>query len=299
MRDDAQETLRGILLVNAAYFALTLGDLGGKLALLSMGVAEVMVWRGIFGSSTVLALAASQRSGPRWRLIIPRRWGMVIGRGVLSCFVSMTWFAAWQSMSLADTYAIGFAAPLMMTLLAIPLLGEVIRWRRLASTTVGFAGVLIMLRPGGDLWQPAVPLLLVGVVGMALSRIMTRTLTTTETPACQAFWITAVHIPFGLSIWWIYPSPGAFNWMALAAVAFLGVVNSMGHWVFARAYGLAPISALAPYEYTMLLWGGVFGFLLFGSIPAWSTLAGAAIVVASGLYNVHRERVRRAEAKLV
>jgi len=299
LRDDAHEAVRGIALVNIAYFALTLGDVGGKFALLSMGVAELMIWRGVFGGATILTLAAAQRTGPRWRMIVPVRWAMVFARALLSCFVSMTWFAAWQSMSLADTYAIGFTAPLLMTLLAIPLLGEKIRWRRMASTIVGFAGVLVMLRPDGDLWQPAVPLLLVGVAGMALTRIMTRTLTTTETPACQAFWITVMHLPFGFVIYHFYPSPPGIAWLGVTAAAFLGVINSAGHWVFARGYGLAPISTLAPYEYTMLLWGGVFGFLIFGSVPNWNTLAGAAIVAASGLYNLHRERVRRADAKLV
>jgi len=293
LRDDAHEAVRGIALVNIAYFALTLGDVGGKYALLSMGVAELMIWRGVFGGATILTLAAAQRTGPRWRMIVPVRWAMVFARALLSCFVSMTWFAAWQSMSLADTYAIGFTAPLLMTLLAIPLLGEKIRWRRMASTIVGFAGVLVMLRPDGDLWQPAVPLLLVGTVGMALTRIMTRLLAATETPACQAFWITLSHIPFGLLIIPLYPSAHPFALAAVGAALFLGVINGMGHWVFARGYALAPVSALAPYEYTMLLWGGAFGFLIFASVPAWSTLLGAAIVAASGLYNLHRERMRR------
>lgn len=293
LREDAHETLRGILFVNIAYFAMTLGDVAGKYALFSIGVAELMIWRGMVGSGAILTLATAQRGRLGWRMVIPVRVGMVLARGLLSCFVSMTWFAAWTSMSLADTYVIGFTAPLIMTLIAIPLLGETIRAPRLIATIVGFGGVLVMLHPEGDLWQPAVPLLLLGIVAMAYTRIMTRQLAATETAACQAFWITAVHIPFGLLIWPIFPSLGEFSWLALLAAAFLGVVNSMGHWIFARGYALAPVSALAPYEYTMLIWGGGLGFLIWHDVPAWSTLAGAVIIVAAGLYTLHYERGRR------
>lgn len=299
LRDDAADAVRGIGFVNAAYFAMTLGDLAAKLALPAFGVATLMVGRGVIGSVAILGLAMLQ-GGIGWRQVMPRRWAMVLLRAFLSCFVSLTWFAAWRTMSLADTYAIGFTAPLIMTLLAIPLLGEAVRWRRIFSTLVGFGGVLIMLRPDGDLWQPAVPFLLLGIVCMALARIMTRQLAATETASCQAFWVTLVHIPFGLALQGLYPAPPGAPWLlAMLALAFFATVNSMGHWIFARGYALAPISALAPYEYTMLIWGGVFGFLLFGDIPAWSTLAGAAIVAASGLYNLHRERVRRLEPTLV
>ena len=293
LRDDAHETMRGILFVNIAYFAMTLGDVAGKYALVSIGVAELMLWRGIVGGSAILTLATAQRGRLGWRMVIPVRWGLVIGRGVLSCFVSMTWFAAWTTMSLADTYAIGFTAPLIMTLIAIPVLREKIRWPRLIATIVGFGGVLVMLHPDGDLWQPAVPLLLLGIVGMAYTRIMTRQLAATETAACQAFWITAIHIPFALLIWRYYPSVQPFNVLAILAAAFLGIVNSMGHWIFARGYALAPVSALAPYEYTMLLWGGGLGWLIWADVPGWSTLAGAAIIVASGLYTLNWERGRR------
>ena len=292
--DDARDTLRGILFVNIAYLAMTLGDVAGKFALSSIGVAELMLCRGIFGGGAILTLATAQRGRIGWRMVVPVRWGMVIGRGVLSCFVSMTWFAAWTTMSLADTYAIGFTAPLIMTVIAIILLKETMRWQRLVATVVGFGGVLVMLQPGGDLWQPAVPLLLVGIVGMAFTRIMTRQLAATETAACQAFWITVAHIPFSLSIWWIYPSAEPFAPLAILAAAFLGIINSMGHWIFARGYALAPVSALAPYEYTMLLWGGVMGYLIWGDVPASTTAIVAVIIVLSGLYTLRFEHRRRA-----
>src|SRR5262249_26992696 len=144
-------------------------------------------WRGVFGLATVAAVTSGQSGAVGWRRLWPRRWKLVVARSALSSFVSVTWYISWLSMSVADTYAVGFIAPLIMTLLAVPMLGERIRWRRALSTLVGFGGVLIMLRPGGDLWTPVVLLLLTGTVVMALTRIMTRQLTMTETPAGQAF----------------------------------------------------------------------------------------------------------------
>jgi drug/metabolite transporter (DMT)-like permease len=78
------------------------------------------------------------------------------------------------------------------------------------------------------------------------------------------------------------------------ALAFFGLANGLAHFLFARAFAIAPVSALAPYEYTTLLWGGMLGFLIWSEVPSWLTLCGAALVIAAGLYNLHRERVSRA-----
>jgi drug/metabolite transporter (DMT)-like permease len=295
LTDTAAETLRGIGCVVLAYFLFTVGDAATKWALPEAGVSGAMIGRGIFGVGAIAGLALAQAGPSPWRRLVPRRWGMVLLRAGLSAFVSITWYIAWRTMNLADTYAIGFTAPLIMTLLAVPMLGERIRLRRLAATLVGFGGVLIMLRPGGDMWQPVVLLLLVGIVVMAITRIMTRALATTETPACLALWLLAAHMLAGCVLLPVYPpagAPGLFTWAALAGV---GVANGLGHWVFARGYGLAPVSALAPYEYTMLPFGAFFGLVVFGELPSWSTAIGAAILVGAGLYNAHRERLRRRE----
>jgi len=297
LTDTAADTLRGIGFVVLAYFLLTVGDVATKFVLPEAGVAVAMIGRGIFGVLAIAGLALAQPVPQPWRMLIPQRWGMVLLRAGLSSFVSLTWYIAWRTMSLADTYAIGFTAPLLMTLMAVPMLGERIRWRRLMSTLVGFTGVLIMLRPDGDMWKPVVPLLFAGIVVMALTRIMTRQLATTETAPCLAVWLLASHMLTGCLMLPFYPptgTPSLFTWSALAVV---GLANGLGHWVFARGYALAPVSALAPYEYTMLPFGGFFGLLVFAEVPSWSTLAGAAVLVGAGLYNWHRERVRRAEER--
>ena len=297
LTDNASDALRGIALVVLAYLIWTLGDTAAKGILPGVGVAAAMLWRGLFGTVTVAAMTIGRSAETGWRRLMPRRWGLVLARSVLSSFVSVCWYIAWLSMSLADTYAVGFTAPLIMTVLAVPMLGERIRWRRALSTLVGFGGVLIMLRPGGDLWTPVVLLLLAGTLVMALTRIMTRQLTTTETPECQAFWLLICHTATGLALLSSFPGGGAIGVSGWLALAFLGLSSGLAHCVFARSYALAPVSALAPYEYTMLPWGVAAGFLVFGELPSWNTLVGAVVVAASGTYNVYRERVRRAEER--
>ncbi len=292
LTDTPADTVRGIALAALAYVIWTLGDTAAKWVLPSAGVALAMFWRGIFGAVTVAAVAAASQPGSIARMLRPVRWQLVLARSAISSFVSIVWYIAWQQMNLIDTYAVGFTAPLIMTILAIPMLGERIHWRRTLSTVLGFLGVLVMLQPGGDLWKPVVILLLVGIVAMSVTRIMTRQLSTTETPECQAFWLLISHVLSGLLILPFFPPGGDMGSIVWVCLVFLGVSSGLAHCVYTRAYGLAPVSALAPYEYTMLLWGGLAGYLVFNEVPSWTTLIGAVIIAAAGLYNLHRERMR-------
>ena len=149
LRESADETVRGILVVALAYLAFTVGDVAGKWALVAAGVSGVMLGRGVFGALTVAGLAVAEGD---WRRLLPVRRGMVALRSLLHGAVSVTWYVAWTQMALADVYAIGFIMPLLMALLAVPMLGERLHWRRMVSITVGFGGVLLMVRPGGELW---------------------------------------------------------------------------------------------------------------------------------------------------
>jgi drug/metabolite transporter (DMT)-like permease len=177
-------------------------------------------------------------------------------------------------------------------------------WRRWASTLLGFSGALVMLRPGGELWRWETGLLLVATAAMALTRIWTRTLARTDTPATIAFCLMLAHIPMGLlalaipALWPAGgPPPLLPAWGTVLALIAFGSANGLAHMLFARAFALAPIGVIAPFEYSPLLWGSVIGFAIWGEVPAWSTLGGAAIIIAAGVYNLHRERVRRAEAR--
>jgi len=293
LTDNADDTVRGIALIVLTYFIMTVADTAAKFALPVAGIACTMMARGLIGAAGVATAAVADGGWLGWQRLVPRRTGRVVLRAFLHTLVSSTWYIAWMSMSLVDSYAIGFLSPLVITLLAVPMLGERLYARRLLATVVGFLGVLIMLRPGGHLWSPAVPLLLFGIVMMAVSRIMTRQLSTTETPECLAFSILVAHVPMGLALLAFMPPTGSFNIVVVVALAILGLGNGTAHTIMARAFALAPVSALAPYEYSTLIWGGVLGFIVFRDVPDWSTLLGAAVVVGAGLYNLDRERARR------
>jgi drug/metabolite transporter (DMT)-like permease len=298
LTDNAADTVRGILLVASSYLILTIGDTAAKWAIVASGVAWAMLWRGAFGAVAVAAFTVTTQGASGFARFRPVRWKTVALRSGMSSFTTIAWYLSWRHMQLAETYALGFTAPLIMTVLAVPILGERLRWHRIVSTTLGFAGVLVMLRPGGAgdgiPMTPPVLLLMAGIVTMAITRIMTRQLSRTETPECQAFWLMVSHGLAGVGMLLVTPVSQYGDASVWAALLFLGVSSGLAHCVFTRAYGLAPVSALAPYEYTMLLWGGLAGFLVFGEVPSWTTLAGAAIVALAGLYNLHRERVRRA-----
>lgn len=287
------EAVRGIALIAAAYFLISGSDAAVKWVLPEVGVATTMVWRGVVGALCVALLV-------RGRGLFPSNRRLLALRGVLHCFVSAAWYWAWaRSMPLADTYAVACATPLLMTLLAIPILGETVGWRRWASTCVGFAGVLFMLQPSGDLWRFETPFLLAAVVIMALTRIWTRVLARTDTPAAIAFWLMIAHIPVGLMLMPAFPPPVTVpSWGVVVALLGFGAANATAHVLFSRAFALAPVSALAPYEYSPLLWGGILGFMIWAEVPSWTTLLGSAVVIAAGLYNLHRERVRRAAERL-
>ena len=287
-----QDTVRGIALISLGYAVISGADAAVKWALPEVGVAVAMIWRGVFGMLAIALLV-------RGRGLRPVRLPLLGLRSVLHCVVSATFYLAWvNGLPLGDSYAVSAAAPLVMTVLAIPLLGEKVGWRRWASTCVGFAGVMNMLQPGGELWRWEAAALLASTVLLGVTRIWTRVLAATDTPQAIAFALMAAHVPMGLLLLPVFPPLGPLlpAWDVVLCLGFLGLANGSAHFLFARAFAIAPVSVLAPYEYTMLLWGMALGFLIWAEVPALATLAGALVVMSAGLYNLHREHVRRREA---
>jgi len=295
LHDTGADTARGIALVNLCFLLLTLGDVATVWVLPMLGAAGAMLGRGALGAASVAMLALGRRGG-LFRLR-PVRWRLVAVRSFIHALATLTWYVAWTwSLGLADSYAIGYAAPLLMIILARPMLGERVGWPRGLATAIGFLGMLVMVRPGGDLWRPAALLLAGGVCGMALSRNLTRLLATSETPECLAFWLMVAHLPVGAVMLALgFPVPRV-NAAVVVGVLILGITNGIAHWLYSRACSLAPIAALAPYEYTGLAWAIPLGFIAFGQVPSATTIGGAVVVVAAGLYILYREQRRgRAE----
>jgi drug/metabolite transporter (DMT)-like permease len=198
-------------------------------------------------------------------------------------------FISLRYLQLDQTVTIFFLAPLLVALLAGPLLHEWVGWHRMVAIIAGFLGVLLVMHPGFGTLHWAMLISLVATLGYALYNLSTRYLaaydppevTQTYTPLAGAI----VLMPFALAAW---KQPEDLSvWLLLASLGFWG---GLGHWLLILAHRIAPASALAPFIYLGLIWMSAAGFLVFGQVPTAWTLSGAAIVILSGLYLFARER---------
>jgi drug/metabolite transporter (DMT)-like permease len=286
--DSARNRLTGIALVSLCYILFTLLDGSAKWLVASVPVI-VVVWlrflaHAIFASVLLLPLrgrALVRTSHWRWHAL----------RAVM--FVLMTGINFWalQYLQLAVTSSIFFLVPILIALMAAPMLGERIDAGRWVAIAAGFAGVLVIVRPGSADFHPAMLLSLVNAVLYAMFNLMTRRLAAYDSPETiqylPAVGAAVLLAPFALAAWqW----PG--GWLEWTLACLMGAVGGVGHYLLALAHRYAPASVIAPFLYQQVLYMALFGYLAFGDVPSPAVGAGAAIVIASGLYLFARERVR-------
>ncbi|WP_114393340.1 DMT family transporter [Oleisolibacter albus] len=252
---------------------------------------QIMFFRGAF-SLLPIALLVRQSGGAaalRSRHVV----GHVL-RSTMGVAAAYFFFWSYSRMPLADVYAIAFAAPLFMTALSVPVLKEQVGWRRWTAVLVGFGGVLIMLRPGQGVlgWVALMPL--AGAFLYALSMLYVRILARSETNAAIVFYfIVTLTVVAGVVMIPVWRTPDLVDFALLAAI---GVIGGAAQIVFTQAFRLTQPALLAPFEYTGMLWAASFGYLFFGEVPDKAIWIGGAVVVASGLYIIHRETVRSRQA---
>lgn len=256
-------------------------------------IGQVVFSRSAFALIPVLLLV--RRAGGI-AVLRTRRPGSHLLRS-LSGFLAMTCsFSALTLLPLADATALGFVAPLMTTALAVPLLGERVRVYRWSAVLVGFAGVVLMLRPEGTASGPLVAgivplgvvLALLGALFTALAMIAIRRMAAVEPSIVIVFWFTASCTALGaLTLPFAFRMPPAGDATALVAIGLLGGCAQV---LLTNSYRLAPASTLAPFDYAAMLWALVIGYVAFGEAPEAAVMAGAAVVIASGLFIVWRER---------
>nr|WP_256515633.1 DMT family transporter [Alsobacter ponti] len=201
-------------------------------------------------------------------------------------------FLAVRYLQLAETITITFMTPLLVALLALPILGERIGPRRLAAIVVGFAGVLLVARPGVGGIHPAALFSVAGCVCYAFYGILTRMLAThdkAETTLVYSGLAGVVLLTPLLPLFWVQP-PTALAW---ALMLSMGVYASVGHYLLILAHQRAPAAILSPFMYTQLVWMIGIGYFVFGDLPDRWTLAGGLVVAGSGLYLLSAERSRR------
>lgn len=191
-------------------------------------------------------------------------------------------FSAAKSVGVTEAIAISFISPLVVTFLAWPLLGERITVIRLASVVIGFAGVLIVIRPGSSVFQWASLLIVASSVSYAVYQIIVRRVAAVDSPATTAFYsalgctlVTSLFVPFH----WKTPD----NWRDVALMLSLGVSGGFGHYCVARAFSYAPANLIAPLNYTQMIGSVVVGYLVFAEVPDFYTWIGSAVIIVAGL----------------
>ncbi len=284
------KSTKGILLMVLAMFFISIMAVGTKWVGASYPVLQIVFIRNIFVLALVLCMV--WRKGGINSLVVQNRKGVAL-RAVFQFGAAYFIATTIIFLPLADAESLFFAAPLIIAFLSPHILGERVGWRRKTAIFCGFFGVIIMLRPTPDLIQPLAFFGVAAAVFIALRDIWTRKLREGETANAIMFWselgVLIGSFPLALYFW----QPLTAN--DLAIMAFAGIFLGAAQFTMALAFLTAEAATVAPFRYTVIILTTLFGYLFFGDIPDTFVIVGVAIVVASGLYILHRESVRVSE----
>ncbi|PHS75615.1 MAG: hypothetical protein COB59_11395 [Rhodospirillaceae bacterium] len=286
------QNMRGIALVLLGAFLLSVMD-GVMKHLLEQGysVLQMMAVRGWFMVPIMLVWA-------KWKLpsgaLKTTRPGIHFLRVIIGFGAPLFFFTSLQTMHLADATVIVFGSTFLMTALSVPLLKEHVGPHRWAAVVIGMVGVVIAANPTADFISGGAFYAMFASLAYALMMLITRWMGPGESAFKQVFyfnvWSASVATAFSISEFISMP-------MADIAWVFLtGALSVLGHLSLTRAFSIAPVGLVAPFEYSFMIWSTLIGFLVWGYIPGSSIMTGAAIIVASGFYLIHRERQQKTSA---
>lgn len=266
---------------------LVLSGMDATAKYLSLNVSVVMILWGRYFFHTVLTFSIYAGKTRSFDFLRARRPGLQLIRAGALFGATCTMYVAITKMQLADASAIQFLAPVLVTALSGLVLGEHVGPRRWAAVVCGFIGVLLVARPGSGVlgWAALLPLMTAGL--LAVYMMMTRVIRTKDSPAATTFYSTALG---ALVLSLIVP----FQWQALSPLNWglmvtMGTAGAIGHFMLVKAFHSAEASMLAPFTYSQVVGSILWGLLVFTDIPSPWTLAGAGVVVGSGLYVWYRE----------
>ena len=289
----SRQRLIAIGLVCAAVVCFTLIDTGAKWLTPRFGVLETTFLRYASGLAWVMVYINPWRVPDLLKSRMPL---LQCVRGTLLLASTALNFIAIQYLQLAQTVSIMFMAPLLVSLLAGPILGEWAGPRRLAAIAVGFCGVLIITRPGMGAIHPAAMFCVAAMLCYATILLMTRKLSASDSPETTMFYSSLlgviVLVPVVASVW---QTPSTL--LEWAVIAGIGLSGAMGHWMLILAQRSTNAPVLAPFLYTQIIWMVLAGYFIFGELPDMWTFVGSGVVIASGLYLLHRERIRALERR--
>lgn len=286
--DSARNRLVGIGFISLTFVCFTLLDGGAKWLVRALPVLEV-VWLRFVTHLLFTGALLAPRHG--WGLIRTRRPRLQAIRALMLLSMTAMNFTVLQYLQLAVTSSIFFSVPIIVAVLAVPMLGERLDFARWAAILVGFTGVLIIVQPFGQAFHPAMFVAIANAVLYALFNMITRMLAAVDTPEATQF-LSALGATVGLApfalLYWETPHD-AVQWLV---AGLLGVLGGLGHYLLALAHRYAPATVLAPFVYQQVIYMTLFGYVVFGDVPGIPVVVGAAIVVGSGLFLLLRERAK-------
>ena len=288
--DDVSPTVRGIILAvsSGAFFA----TMHGSVRLLSqdLDAMEIAFFRAFFGFVFFAPILL------RTRLSVLRtaRFPLHMVRGVFNGASLLLWFTALSLLPLGDATALSLTGPLFVGLGAMFILGETVRGPRWLALGVGFAGALVIVRPGFQEINFGTILVLVSMLFITCSKLIAKSLSRTDQPATIVAYLSlTMMVPSGIAIIFVWQMPTPEQILFMAVIGFLG---SAGHMLLTTAYKIADISAVEPVVFARLIWAAIVGWFMFAEFPGiWVWVGGALIVAASTWLARHEARARRQE----
>lgn len=293
-----EEIRSGITYMIAAVLLFALINAGIKWEAARYPVGQLIFLRSLFSLAPCLVLVAASGG---LRTLRTRRLKEHVGRGIMQFISIVSIFAAFGMMPLADAVAITFSAPLFLTMLSIPMLGERVGRHRWAAVLVGFVGVLLMVASGGGFGGGFVSTgALLALLSAAISASVTiavRRMTLTEaTPtlityqALMTLGLSAALLPLGWT---------ALRGEDVPILAAMGLGSGIGQFWWTQAFRFAPAAVAAPFNYLAMVWALILGYVVWGDVPTPTLIAGALVVASSGLYILYRETVRKAPSSAI
>lgn len=280
---------KAILMMVAAAGILTVNDAIAKWLTGRYPVGQVLAIRGVLVVTLVYGWAVVSRRTPALRV---RSWKLNLTRGGLMALSTFLFVTSLSLMPIADAIAISFAGPIFATALAALLLAEPVGWRRWSAVAVGFAGVIVMVRPTPEMFRMVALIPIVAAFVGALRDIVTRKMGTDGESTLMVLIVSTSVVAFAglltLPFGWVAPTPAELGLFVLTSIL---VAVAQGLMIESLKYG--EVGLVGPFKYTSLLWALLLGLLVWGDVPGPWTLAGAALVIASGLYIWRRETMLR------
>jgi len=283
--------LAGIGYMTLGIASFSAMDALGKWLVRDYSVFQILAVRSAF--VVILLTAVMPLLGGREAIRSTQRAAHV-GRSLCSLLAFLFFFTSVRYLPLADAVAVAFGGPFIVTALSVPLLGEHVDVRRWLAIGVGFAGMLLIVQPTGAGFRPAALLVIAAsffyAFLMIMSRWMTRRSDGKEKTFTFLYYTFVVQTLFG----WLTLGAMSGSWRSMTAEdaglgAAMGGLALGGHFGITRAFQLAPVSVVAPFEYTALVWATLLGFIVFREFPGADVWTGVAVIVAAGLYSIHRE----------